>query len=57
VQPGATFGGAGVIRGDLTHECATGVRAVLETLGKRDRSGGRPHRGQRFHDALQMACA
>jgi hypothetical protein len=34
VRVGTTFGGAGVIRGDLTPECATAVRAVLEALGR-----------------------
>jgi hypothetical protein len=56
VQAGTTFGGAGIIRGNLTPECATAVRAVLEALGKKagpedDRTGGK-----RFHDALQLAC-
>jgi hypothetical protein len=56
LQLGSTFGDAGVIRGDLTPECATAVRAVLEALGKKagpedDRTGA-----QRFHDALQLAC-
>ena len=51
-----TFGGAGVIRGDLTPECAAAVTAVLEALGKR--AGPEDDRGepQRFHDALQLAC-
>jgi hypothetical protein len=35
VQLGTTFGGAAVIRGDLTPECATAVRAVLEAIGKK----------------------
>jgi hypothetical protein len=35
VQAGTTFGGAGVIRGNLTPECAAAVRAVLEALGKK----------------------
>jgi hypothetical protein len=35
VQLGTTFGGAGVIRGDLTPECAAVVRPVLEALGKK----------------------
>ena len=35
VQLGVTLGGAAVIRGDLTPECATAVRAVLEALGKK----------------------
>ena len=52
LQLGVTFGGAAVIRGDLTPQCATAARAVLEALGKRqgpedDRTGP-----QRFHDAL-----
>src|SRR5215469_3147441 len=56
VQVGTTFGGAGVIRGDLTPECAAAVQAVLEALGKRH--GPEDHRseGQRFHDALQQGC-
>ena len=48
-----------MIRGNLPSECATAVRAdraVLEALGKKqglqnDRGGG-----QRFHDALRLAC-
>jgi hypothetical protein len=35
VQLGTTFGAAGVIRGDLTPECATVVRTVLESLAKK----------------------
>ena len=35
VQVGTTFGGAGVIRGNLTPECAAAVQAVLEALGKK----------------------
>jgi hypothetical protein len=35
VQVGMTFGGAGVIRGNLTPECAAAVRAVMEALGKK----------------------
>src|SRR5215469_16432771 len=56
VQVGTTFGGAGVIRGDLTPECAAAVEAVLEALGKKH--GPEDHRseGQRFHDALQLGC-
>ena len=57
LQLGVTFGGAAVLRGDLTPECATDVRAVLEALGKK--AGPDDHRTepQRFHDALQEACA
>jgi len=34
VKLGLTFGGAGIIRGDLTPECAAAVTAVMEALGK-----------------------
>ena len=53
---GTTFGDAGVIRGDLTPECATVVRAVLESLGKKTGPEDDRTDGQRFHDALQLAC-
>ncbi len=53
---GTTFGDAGVIRGDLTPECATAVRAVLEALGKKAGPEDDRTEGQRFHDALQLAC-
>ena len=56
VQLGTTFGDAGVIRGDLTPECATALRAVLEALGKRVGPEDDRTEGQRFHDALQLAC-
>jgi hypothetical protein len=56
VQLGTTFGGAGVIRGDLTPECATAARAVLEALGKKAGTEDDRTEGQRFHDALQLAC-
>ena len=47
----------GVIRGDLTPECGTVVRAVLEALGKKASPEDDRTEGQRFHDALQLACA
>jgi hypothetical protein len=53
---GTTFGDAGVIRGDLTPECATAVRAVLEALGKKSGPEDDRTEAQRFHDALQLAC-
>jgi hypothetical protein len=56
VQLGTTFGGAGVIRGDLTPECDAAVRAVLEALGKKAGQEDDRTEGQRFHDALQLAC-
>lgn len=56
VSLGTTFGGAGVIRGDLTPECAAAVTAVLEALGKKAGPEDDRTEGQRFHDALQQAC-
>ncbi len=56
VHLGTTFGGAGVIRGDLTPECNATVRAVLEALGKKAGPEDDRTEGQRFHDALQLAC-
>jgi hypothetical protein len=56
VRFGTTFAGAGVIRGDLTPECAAAVTAVFDALGKK--RGKEDHRtqDQRYHDALQEAC-
>jgi hypothetical protein len=56
VAVGTTFGGAGVIRGDLTPECAAAVQAVLESLGKKHGPEDDRTEGQRFHDALQLGC-
>ena len=56
LQVGTTFGGAGVIRGSLTPECATAVRAVLDALGKKTGPEDDRTEGKRFHDALQLAC-
>src|SRR3984957_15963480 len=56
VRLGLTFGGAGVIRGDLTPECAAAVTAVLEALGKKQGREDDRTQGQRFHDALAEAC-
>jgi hypothetical protein len=56
VQVGTTFGGAGVIRGNLTPQCASAVRAVLEALGKKAGPEDDRTEGKRFHDALQLAC-
>jgi hypothetical protein len=53
---GLTFGGAGVIRGDLSPECAAAVTAVLEALGKKRGREDDRSEGQRFHDALAEAC-
>jgi hypothetical protein len=56
VQAATTFGGAGVIRGNLTPECAAAVQAVLEALGKKAGTEDTRTEGQRFHDALQSGC-
>jgi hypothetical protein len=56
LQIETTFAGAGVIRGDLTPECAAAVTAVLEALGKRAGPEDQRSEPQRFHDALQLAC-
>jgi hypothetical protein len=56
LRVGVTFGGAAVIRGDLTPECAAAVRAVLESLGKKRGPEDDRAEPQRFHDALQEGC-
>ena len=56
VRVGTTFQGAGVIRGDLTPECAAAVQAVLEALGKKVDAEDTRTEGQRFHDALLQGC-
>jgi hypothetical protein len=53
---GTTFGGAGVIRGDLTAGCAAAVTAVLEAFGKKAGPEDDRTQAQRFHDGLQQAC-
>jgi hypothetical protein len=53
---GVTFGGAALLRGELTPECAAAVRAVLESLGKKRGAEDGRSEAQRFHDALQEAC-
>jgi hypothetical protein len=50
-----TFDGAGVIRGELTPECAAMVRAVLDALSAPQGSGDLRTRPQRYHDALAEA--
>jgi hypothetical protein len=51
-----TFGGAGVLTGDLTPECAAVVTAVLEALSApRGAEDDRSHQ-MRYHDALEEAC-
>jgi len=50
-----TFGGAGVIHGDLTPECAAMVQAVLDALAAPEGGGDTRTRPQRYHDALGEA--
>ena len=40
-----TFGGAGVLHGDLTPECAAVVGTVLDALSAPGRGGGHPQPG------------
>jgi hypothetical protein len=50
-----TFGGAGVLAGDLTPECAAVIRTVLDALSApRGGEDTRTHE-QRYHDALEEA--
>ena len=50
-----TFDGAGVIRGDLTPECAAMVQAVLDALSAPAGGGDLRTRPERCHDALAEA--
>ena len=50
-----TFGGAGVLQGDLTPECAAVVGAVLEALSAPAGAEDTRSRAQRCHDGLQEA--
>ena len=50
-----TFGGAGVIHGDLTPECAEVVGRVLDALGAPAGKEDDRTRDQRYHDALPEA--
>jgi hypothetical protein len=50
-----TFGGAGVLAGDLTPECAAVIRTVLDALSApRGAEDTRSHE-QRYHDAMEEA--
>jgi hypothetical protein len=55
VRMETTFGGAGVIRGDLTPECAALVTAVLDALSAPMGAEDTRTRQQRYHDGLQEA--
>src|ERR1700733_3281386 len=50
-----TFDGAGVLRGDLTPQCAAMVQAVLDALSAPSGGGDLRTRPQRYHDALGEA--
>ena len=50
-----TFGGAGVIHGDLNPECTAMVQAVLDALSAPQGGGDLRTRPQRYHDALAEA--
>jgi Domain of unknown function (DUF222) len=47
-----TFDGAGVMRGDLTPECAAMVQAALDARSAPEGGGDLRTRPQRYHDAL-----
>ena len=55
VRLATTFGGAGVIHGDLTPECATIVNTVLDALSAPAGAEDTRTHEQRYHDALQEA--
>ena len=50
-----TFGGAGVLTGDLSPECAAVVGTVLEALSAPAGAEDDRSQAQRYHDALQEA--
>ena len=52
VKLATTIGGAGVVHGDLTAECAAAVAAVLDALSAPAGKEDDRTKGQRYHDAL-----
>ena len=50
-----TFGGAGVVHGDLTPECAAALAAVLDALSAPAGAEDDRTKEQRYHDGLQEA--
>jgi hypothetical protein len=50
-----TFGGAGVIDGELTPECTEALRTVLDALGKKRGPEDTRSKRQRDHDAMEEA--
>jgi Domain of unknown function (DUF222) len=55
VKVQTTFGGAGIIHGDMTPECAAVVQSVLDALAGPAGADDERTREQRYHDALQEA--
>ena len=55
VKLATTIGGAGVLHGDLTAECAAAVAAVLDALAAPAGKDDDRTKGQRYHDALAEA--
>ena len=55
VKLATTIGGAGVLHGDLTGECAAAVAAVLDALAAPAGNEDDRTKGQRYHDALAEA--
>jgi hypothetical protein len=55
VRLATTLGGAGVIHGDLTPECAEFVQTVLDALSAPASADDDRTQEQRYHDALQEA--
>jgi hypothetical protein len=55
VKLATTIGGAGVVHGDLTAECAAAVAAVLDALSAPAGKEDDRTKGQRYHDALAEA--
>jgi len=55
VKLAATFGGAGLLYGDLTRECAEVVGRVLDALGGKAGTDDDRSKEERYHDALQEA--
>jgi hypothetical protein len=53
---GTTIDNAGRVNGNLTPECAAALQAVLDALGKKAGPEDDRAQGQRYHDALQLAC-
>jgi hypothetical protein len=55
VKLATTFGGAGVVHGDLTPECAEVLGRVLDALGAPAGKEDNRSQEERYHDALAGA--